>query len=179
MVLLSVRETLITRTSNDYNSCPSTCSFGCHCKRPFFTLYFAVKMYVYLQHTKKHGENRVFSCHLHSHGRPLPHWSARMSPFGLELHNTNPRIHWKEKGGWRGQRLPNRAIKQMYNSYSYAIHTLSLSPRRSYTASYTLEYHCKRDTMPQWTPSINLSPTQNTHYNNWMDLSETGSISWS
>lgn len=36
-------------------------------------------------------------CHLHSHGRPWPHWSARMSPAGLELHNTNPRIHWNRE----------------------------------------------------------------------------------
>lgn len=30
-------------------------------------------------------------CHLRSHGRPLPRWSARTSPFGLEPHNTDPR----------------------------------------------------------------------------------------
>lgn len=40
-----------------------------------------------------------------SHGRPSPHWSARMSPSGLEPHNTNPRIHTTMNGGIQGAPL--------------------------------------------------------------------------
>lgn len=69
-----------------------------------------VTVSVYMGATRKHTKIPQFfkdnDCffsvkerngHLHSHGRPWPHWSARMSPFGLELHNTNPRIHWNRE----------------------------------------------------------------------------------
>lgn len=72
-----------------------------------------------------HRERTRVFCHLRSHGRPSPHWSARMSPFGLEPHNTNPRIHCNRVGGWGGSKVSQQSnrskrITAIHNPFTHS-----------------------------------------------------------
>lgn len=110
-----------------------------------------------------HVEYGVFD-HLHSHGRPSPRWSARMSPFGLEPHNTNPRIHWNGGGGVverskvTKQSNRSKCVTAIHNPFTHSHYLPSALKLPLIHLSITVR-GTQRQSRP---PSINISLTQNT-----------------
>lgn len=111
--------------------------------------------------------------HLHSHGRPSPRWSARMSLFGLEPHNTNPRIHCNERWVWGGERSKvrtqsntSKCITAIHKSFTHS-HYLPIALKLPLIHLSIAVRGTQRPSRPPQSTSHSL---QKTHTHTWITI---------